>query len=546
MIRITHCLLIFSVLLTSCVSTEVNVMGTLSGTVKDASTNAPIKNCSVENIETSVKVKTDANGYFNFGEMEVGEYTLSLSALNYMSTKSSVIVETGKETRKDFVLQKISVPTSFTDVPSSITHNSATLRGKIVNDGGSDIVTRGFMFGESEQDLIEFKVETTNDSFEYSISELKPNTEYYVMAYSINAHGTGYGELISFQTKDSQTSVVTYDATDITHTEATLHAEFYLTSVDDLKEIGFYYGLTSDDLSKKVVASFSGSVDFYVILTGLLQETTYFFKAYVTTKEETISGDVLQFTTLSVSAPKITSQSFCELKETSVILNAEGYVDGTDKNVEYGFYIGESEIYQGEKEIVGVGELSSFSCKINWLEKGQTYYYVPYAKNSKGTTKGKVEKFTTPEYNGHEYIDLGLPSGTKWASCNVGAKSAIDKGTIFKWASNIAGEEWGGTWRQPTLDEIKELVEHCSRTYHFDSSYRYWTEWGGPNGKKIILPENGAVDGNGTSIDTWSGVYWSSQVSGKKAYVLKTGQYESDFWAEYPVGYKAYVRPVSH
>ena len=47
-------------------------MGTLSGTVKDASTNAPIKNCSVENIETSVKVKTDANGYFNFGEMEVG------------------------------------------------------------------------------------------------------------------------------------------------------------------------------------------------------------------------------------------------------------------------------------------------------------------------------------------------------------------------------------------------------------------------------------------------------------------------------------------
>ena len=68
----------------------------------------------------------------------------------------------------------------------------------------------------------------------------------------------------------------------------------------------------------------------------------------------------------------------------------------------------------------------------------------------------------------------------------------------------------------------------------------------GPNGKKIILPENGAVDGNGTSIDTWSGVYWSSQVSGKKAYVLKTGQYESDFWAEYPVGYKAYVRPVSH
>lgn len=548
MIRRLYNILIFCVLLASCVSTEVNVMGTLSGTVKDANTNTPIKNCLVVNEGTSASLRTDDNGYFNFGEVEAGEYTLSFSALNYVSAQSSVIVEAGKEMRKDVLLQKISVPTSFTDVPSGITHNSATLRGKIVNNGGSDIVARGFMFGESEQDLTEIKIESAgaDSSFEYNICDLKSNCEYYVMAYSTNAHGTGYGDLITFKTKDSHASVTTHNATDIKHAEATLHAEFYLTSAENLMEIGFYYGVTSDDLSTKVATTFTGSTNYHVTLSDLLQETTYFFKAYVTVKEGTICGDVLQFTTLSVSAPQITGQSFCELKETSVILNGEGYVDGTDKNVEYGFYIGDSEIYQGEKVRVGVGELSSFSCKINWLDKGQTYYYVPYAKNSKGTAKGKVEKFTTPDYNGYEYIDLGLPSGTKWASCNVGAKSAIDKGTISKWASNIAGDQWGGTWRQPTLDEIKELVAHCSRTYHFDSSYRYWTEWVGPNGNKIIFPENGAVDGNGTSIDTWSGVYWSSQVSGRKAYVLKTGQYESDFWTEYPVGYKAYVRPVSH
>ena len=151
MIRRLSNILILCVLVASCVSTEVNVMGTLSGTVKDANTNAPIKNGLIVNEGTSASLRTDDNGYFNFGEVEAGEYTLSFSALNYVSAKSTVIVEAGKEMRKDILLQKISVPTSFTDVPSGITHNSATLRGKIVNNGGGDIVAQGFMFGESER-----------------------------------------------------------------------------------------------------------------------------------------------------------------------------------------------------------------------------------------------------------------------------------------------------------------------------------------------------------------------------------------------------------
>ena len=36
--------------------------------------------------------------------------------------------------------------------------------------------------------------------------------------------------------------------------------------------------------------------------------------------------------------------------------------------------------------------------------------------------------------NGHEYVDLGLPSGTKWATCNVGADSPEEYGDYFAWA----------------------------------------------------------------------------------------------------------------
>ena len=38
--------------------------------------------------------------------------------------------------------------------------------------------------------------------------------------------------------------------------------------------------------------------------------------------------------------------------------------------------------------------------------------------------------------NGHEYVDLGLPSGTLWATCNIGADKPEDFGDYFQWASS--------------------------------------------------------------------------------------------------------------
>lgn len=125
--------------------------------------------------------------------------------------------------------------------------------------------------------------------------------------------------------------------------------------------------------------------------------------------------------------------------------------------------------------------------------------------------------------NGHEYVDLGLPSGLKWATCNVGASKPEDYGGYYAWGeteekndysrdtykyydssigyvdigSNISGTQydvahvkWGSSWRMPTLDEIKELVDNCTWE---------WTTYNGvegrlvtgPNGNSIFLPAAG-------------------------------------------------------
>ncbi len=38
-------------------------------------------------------------------------------------------------------------------------------------------------------------------------------------------------------------------------------------------------------------------------------------------------------------------------------------------------------------------------------------------------------------FNGYEYVDLGLPSGTLWATKNIGASSITDNGLYFSWGS---------------------------------------------------------------------------------------------------------------
>ena len=71
-----------------------------------------------------------------------------------------------------------------------------------------------------------------------------------------------------------------------------------------------------------------------------------------------------------------------------------------------------------------------------------------------------------PHYAGHEYVDFELPSHRKWATMNVGATSAYDRGTKAAW-SDAQDVRWGGAWRVPTKADLEELIAN---------TYWQWTE----------------------------------------------------------------------
>ena len=183
----------------------------------------------------------------------------------------------------------------------------------------------------------------------------------------------------------------------------------------------------------------------------------------------------------------------------------------------------------------GVG---AFTSDITGLTDGSTYYVRAYVTNNKGTAYGEERSFNTlPGINGHAYVDLGLPSGLKWATCNIGATTPEEYGNYYAWGEtttktsytqsnsvtynqqmgNISGNiqydaaraNWGSTWRIPTKEEIEELLSNCSWNWTTQNGV-YGYRVTGTNGNKIFLPATGFCYDTSHFHVGENGYYWAS------------------------------------
>ena len=80
--------------------------------------------------------------------------------------------------------------------------------------------------------------------------------------------------------------------------------------------------------------------------------------------------------------------------------------------------------------------------------------------------------------NGHEYVDLGLPSGTLWATEDA---MSIPLSNIYKMSNTSIG--WGAQWILPTESQIRELCENCTKKV-VDDEYTFVSKI---NGKSIKI-----------------------------------------------------------
>ncbi|MBQ9669343.1 MAG: hypothetical protein IJV45_11485 [Prevotella sp.] len=186
-----------------------------------------------------------------------------------------------------------------------------------------------------------------------------------------------------------------------------------------------------------------------------------------------------------------------------------------------------------------------------------------------------------------EMIDLGLPSGTQWAFCNLGAKSSVDYGSYYAWgetdtkssftwknykysgntsnsltkyctkssygrvdnkttlelADDRVKTDYGYYFSIPTREDWQELIDHCK-----------WTNFGdnfmvrGPNGNIIVLPSAGYQDGLNTYDVGKEGCYWSSTLdagSPDDAWFLHVKNGKPELYSYYRCQGRS-IRPVQH
>lgn len=169
----------------------------------------------------------------------------------------------------------------------------------------------------------------------------------------------------------------------------------------------------------------------------------------------------------------------------------------------------------------------------------------------------------------HEYVDLGLPSGTLWAKTNVGATNESDYGEYYMYgkgadtyqvtsgdsaysgtenplaaSADTATQVWGGNWHTPTHVQWQELTTNTTYT---------WTTINGVNGGKftasngnyVFFPAAGYWLGDIQNFVGSEGGYWSSSpYDSSDAYRLNFNTFFNDVNSYYSRSSGNSIRPV--
>lgn len=145
---------------------------------------------------------------------------------------------------------------------------------------------------------------------------------------------------------------------------------------------------------------------------------------------------------------------------------------------------------------------------------------------------------TCPDSNHPHAIDLGLPSGTKWACCNMGASSPEDYGSLFAFGemeekeiydyrtyslrnvrfqyetivdrSDVAYVKWGQEWHIPSPDQFNELKDNCTSEWKVVKGVN-GRVFKGKNGNSVFLPAVGKAIAINNESKNKLGNYWTNR-----------------------------------
>ena len=320
----------------------------------------------------------------------VRAYSLNTTTLNY-----------GNEVT--FSTSPILPTLAATTVASLVTAVSATTGGNVTATGGAPITERGICYSSTVSSPTTANTTIVDPSpglgaFVCNMTGLTPSTTYYVRSYATNSVGTAYGAYTAFATRPL---VTTTAASAVTGGSALVGG--VLTGGSGSWYYGVAYSTTSNDPAPLLAQAGSfpstSPITYSITITGLISNTTYYIRGYVTGSGYTSYGPEQSFTTTNPTAPTLTSTTAitnitANTATTGGVITTDGGSPITVKGVCWG---------TTTNPTLGVGNFTSdgagsttFISNITGLTGSTTYYVRAYATNSIGTAYGPTSlSFTT-------------------------------------------------------------------------------------------------------------------------------------------------------
>lgn len=450
--------------------------------------------------------------------------------------------------------------------PQDITATTAKCGGDVIVTQGLSLTELGICWGKEQNPNAEQNHLSTsiwNQPFVCTITDLDPDTKYYVRAYALRGLVYYYGEELSFTTLGGNLPIVTTsEITNITTNSATGGGSVTYDGGVPITEQGICWSTNANPTIEESHVGLEPELESFTLnMNDLEHSTLYYVRAYAKNYYGVGYGSQVCFTTLTEGLPMVRSLEVTDIISNTAkgggVVTSEGSCPVTERGICWS--VNSNPTIEDAYISSGTG-MGSFEIIMENLELNTTYYVRAYAENCNGIYYGSQVSFATPppggSINGHDYVDLGLPSGTLWATCNVGADAPEIVGDLFAWGEtepktiydwstykycrgernlltkycnnpnygyngftdgldilqacdDAAAENWGSGWRTPSTDEWFELFSVCNWTYTRDDRNVEGWSFIGPNGNCIFVPYNGAIAEG----------YWSNSIQTIRPYM---------------------------
>jgi len=327
----------------------------------------------------------------------------------------------------------------------SVGSNKIEIKGRVDDDGGASISSRGFCWNTSGNPSInnnKIDIGSGLGEFEGIIENLDPGKKYYISAFATNIKGTTYGNVKEVVTNTIIPSVNTIEVSNVEARSAIGKGEVINNGGSEVLDRGICFSLNSNPtIENDKISGGIGVGVFECTLIELTPNSKYYMKAYAENSKGVSYGDELEFTTL-VGSPMVSIINISNITAYSVNAYGEIISNGGDTIVRNGFCynkIGSPTINDTvvDSDLGG----NSFNFGINNLDPGTTYFISSFAENSIGIAYSDVLEFNTnaiiPEVVTKEALSISYYSAeTEGEISYDGGDEVIKKGICWNTTGN--------------------------------------------------------------------------------------------------------------